>query len=278
MDASKNSILSKHSSNNSSCQDITVLVASDKPDKKKRIRPYKRRHDVSLVMPRILKSDIRKQYSTMFTNVFNIQDYNLLTGCFETFCHPNFELYQNSADTLSEPDKLMYPNAPKILELSGVKLGVQFVYTRLLTMPDVVFRLQNSTFKVFKDGSNRSQVDVSFVVNGTMTHDLFCEKKVYARCDAEITEEDAIDIEEQSELYKQYATDLNYDTQIGTQETLSVYSADSFQEIVRNAPLLETPIALSMAGTYVMHLDAEKRVTRIEITMSDFSESKVVDL
>jgi hypothetical protein len=40
-------------------------------------------------IPRILKSDIRRQYGTMFTNVFNSADYDIMYQYVRTFSAPN---------------------------------------------------------------------------------------------------------------------------------------------------------------------------------------------
>ncbi len=59
----------------------------NKKQKKKRIR---KRRVLSLArMPRIPKSDIRRQYAAMFSNVYNSCDFNLLSQYLDQFYHEN---------------------------------------------------------------------------------------------------------------------------------------------------------------------------------------------
>ena len=81
------------------------------PMKKKRIR--KRRIVALMPMPRIPRSDIRRQYARMFSNVYNSCDFDLLNQYMQQFYRQDLAVpvhavisYASGKDTLSSSQAL----------------------------------------------------------------------------------------------------------------------------------------------------------------------------
>lgn len=94
-----------------------------------------------VVIPRILKSDIRRKYLFMFTNVMNSYDFPLLDSFFRKFTASNVSLYKSPCQMDKGP----------AVALSGVNLLIYYMGAMLQTSPDKVIRLDGTTIKQRSD-------------------------------------------------------------------------------------------------------------------------------
>jgi hypothetical protein len=64
---------------------MSTITKVDKTQRKKRKQPTETKRQQFL--PRIVKSDIRRQYGTMFANVYNSPDFDYMKDFMDTFCN-----------------------------------------------------------------------------------------------------------------------------------------------------------------------------------------------
>ena len=107
---------------------------------------------VSYHLPRIWKSDIRRQYATMFANVYNACDYNYMMKYIETFYRPDMTLALSKGNLERK-------------ECSGFDHCTTVWYERMHDAPDLAFELKQTQMKLRSDGT--SVVSASFVLTGT---------------------------------------------------------------------------------------------------------------
>lgn len=110
-------------------------------------------------LPRIWKSDIRRQYATMFANVYNTCDYDYMKKYIETFYRPDMTLVLTKG--------LPEINAPVLdkQECSGFDNCGAVWFERMNDAPDLAFNLQQTQMKLRTDGT--AVVSASFEITGT---------------------------------------------------------------------------------------------------------------
>ena len=125
---------------------------------------------------RILRSDIRRKYSEMYTNVINSLDPHLMSQFFYQFCAPNFR-YERRRDETCEIKQFATTLAPK--PIIGVTQYIQSVvafFTPTILI-DLIVRVQNAKVIVTKgiSGSrivadDRSELTMLYSIERIPTH------------------------------------------------------------------------------------------------------------
>ena len=131
-------------------------------------RPVRR-----MVLPRIVKRDVRRSYAAMFTNVYNACDFDFMTSFLDTFCRRqcSYVMRKIPLTQLGTPE-----DRHVALHLQHGKIGIPLVHlTDLETIgqlwfhsmnesPDMLFSLGDTQFKLRTDGTG--SVTFRYTVQG----------------------------------------------------------------------------------------------------------------
>lgn len=154
-----------------------------------------------IVIPRIVKADIRKCYPNMYANVYNACDFHLLCGYHRKFYRPDYFC-------VTETEKLAHgTGAISTLryEIHGVDAATQVWYEVMEHCPDVVMRLKEAHITVDNDSSGT--ISVKFTLSCTQIQPEAFETSP-ARCrvdhdgrDVVVFGEETMDVEKSIETF-----------------------------------------------------------------------------
>jgi len=254
-----------YSTSSSDAYSLPVVFKSKmkKVPKKLRLRMYAK----EIHIPKILKSDIRNSYPSMFANILNSGEFPLVFGFLDTFLVPTIKqsYVKTITDTTNEVSFMRGEQAGKF-ELSKYWCN----YIRM--GPDMVFHLRNPRIHSHSK-TNCVQIVSDFTVEGTKiygdpkpTTRVDCHKKV------ENEEENIRDLinrklalgneytkREQRKRELDEMRELDEKRELCRQIELSV--ENHFQTLT----LREKPINFKGVGTLIMYTDEEKRITKVEM-------------
>eukprot|EP00981_Chlorochromonas_danica_P009011 scaffold2421_cov171-Ochromonas_danica.AAC.1 len=136
-DSSGSLVLTTTSASANTLSTCMALTTTSSTGVYKRRRFRKPRPRVS-PFPRILKRDIRRDYSTMYINVINSADSGLVTSFLETFCVDKCRM----VDYYKPEENL--PGKVPVLELTKLADITKRMQLQLSAAPDCVIRLQDA--------------------------------------------------------------------------------------------------------------------------------------
>ncbi len=245
--------------------DDIISVSSDskvvvRPKAKR--KPYKKRtlHEyVHVPKPRVLKFDVRKNYSEMFVHCLNDSKINLMYGFIETYFRAEFLL-----KTVKNPRETMKPTTG--VTLSGVPLVIKFWRGLFSFGPDTCVRITNSTIHV-QSGTERSKVVCKFVFQSTRLYEFSTdlmkndEVKSVTRTVKNIEGKEnftsdgncSSDLSEHAEPYSR-ATATHIEQ---LQHTIDKWTA--------NIPPVADPEQMNITGTLTMFTDEQKNICGLEM-------------
>eukprot|EP01031_Cornospumella_fuschlensis_P029289 gene29290-35361_t len=111
-----------------------------------------------IVIPRILKTDIRRCYTDMYANVYNSCDWVLAQGFVTRFFRPDNVVIQELFGSFPSKLRGRY-------ELHGVPVVAQYWYERMHDWPDVRFNIKEHAIKISTDYSG--VISLKFSLSGT---------------------------------------------------------------------------------------------------------------
>ncbi len=114
--------------------------------------------------PRLLKSDIRRNYAQMFTNVINAYDGALMRRFVTEFCIPNVQLIDFA------PENIPY-GLPPLAHQIGMKNILKYWASNSMVIPDFVCQTQSVQLCV-DPSTNRSRVVCKTLFKGTKVLDI----------------------------------------------------------------------------------------------------------
>lgn len=126
------------------------IILNHNPDDNSRRKVY--------LIPRIIKTDIRRQYATMFANVYNSQNVALMQEFLETYFRKDF-IYSQTGRHYQDLEHA------KICTIHDFKAVSEFWYEHMLDTPDLVFKLGKVQFKLKSD--NTGTVTFQCSITGT---------------------------------------------------------------------------------------------------------------
>lgn len=133
--------------------------------KKKYIRRRKKRF---FPVYRVVKSDIRRNYLTMYINVMNSHDINLVASFLNTFTTPNIQYYSNFLPGASQT-----VNSEKtvggLVEYTGRMQRLAYIKGMFELVPDFIYRMTDPVIRTWSQ-SKRCQVECDLEVYGTIVH------------------------------------------------------------------------------------------------------------
>jgi hypothetical protein len=139
--------------------------------KKKRIR--KKRPRKIPYVPRVVKHDIRRYYSSMIANVSNSHDISLLKSFYETYAAKNLTLRHTRFDVdfdQQEMKSIDDGNNPEV-SLMGIDELVKFEFIRQQLSPDQVISFTETSIKTRSD-SDKSELVCRVSVRFTRMYDI----------------------------------------------------------------------------------------------------------
>lgn len=166
--------------------------------KKKRIRK-KRPRKVPFV-PRVVKHDIRRYYTSMIANVSNSHDISLLKSFYETYAAKNLTLRHTKFDVDFEQQRMksIDDGSDPQFSLVGIDELVKFEFIRQQISPDQVISFTETSIKTRSDSDKSELVcraSVRFTrmydINGPAIFDDILHKLVRVQKDPALLIEDA---------------------------------------------------------------------------------------
>lgn len=133
------------------------------------------RHIPHVILPRIMKTDVRRTYAQMFANVYNSCDNIFMTDYLRTFYRTDFTFHQHFSDELLSRNKTN-------CELSDLQRVGAFWYEKMTSSPDLRFDLGQAQVRARSDGTG--MVQFQFCLDGTfMVPDELCHDSMTAADD-----------------------------------------------------------------------------------------------
>eukprot|EP00600_Ochromonadales_sp_CCMP1393_P009986 CAMPEP_0174974628 /NCGR_PEP_ID=MMETSP0004_2-20121128/11955_1 /TAXON_ID=420556 /ORGANISM="Ochromonas sp., Strain CCMP1393" /LENGTH=584 /DNA_ID=CAMNT_0016225313 /DNA_START=99 /DNA_END=1854 /DNA_ORIENTATION=- len=139
-----------------------------------------------LSRPRIVKSDTRRNYITMFTNVFNSYDYDFMNNHLQLFYSRDFVLRQKNLLTCGAEPPLYVPDD------RGLDYYKKFWFYYMTWSPDLACKILHAVYKLRSDGT--ASLQFSFSLSGTFVlpaddtsrDHLPCDKAEYTATQAAV--------------------------------------------------------------------------------------------
>jgi len=253
-----------------------------KPKNKKKRKPAEISKESDCFMPariplpRIWKSDIRRQYGTMFANVFNNGDYSFMWNFLDTFVRPD-DLY--IMKKVGAPD-------PLVTIIGKPKLA-DYWFERMHDAPDLMFTIDHSKLKIRSDGT--SVFSTRFAIKGVIVIGNEEQQKMY---EAKINDSTPC-TGEVEDLHNLHNTSSSSD-KMSISETSSVFNNGGIDDDIVDA-LLDDPIqqienAINndqavktfepkiidylVVGMITMHLDADCQLGMLEMIIDQGNSKK----
>lgn len=196
--------------------------------------------EASFPLPRVVYSDIRGCYASMFTNAMNSHDFPLLYGFLDTFCVPN-ACYASTKAT-------SYRDARTSTEQGLFAMGRKF-YARMQCAPDTVSRLGETSI-ISYSGTKAVKIVAKFNADYT---------EILDRPRARRHNESSCPlVASEHQFVCPYASGKRKQPEKGMM-------LDIMQRVdLRGLPVKAKPVALKAVGEVVIYVDEQKRITRIE--------------
>lgn len=206
-------------------------------------------------LPRIIKSDIRRKFPMMFTNILNSCNINLIRSFLTTFCDHRDILFQHTVRVPSFPTSQRPAHCVEISRLSHVIHYMSGIHE---FSPDMIHLLKNSqiTRRIDCDGS---LIILTMEANGSRIYPIF--PSVLADCiqgnqyfqNLYVNEYQQFDDERENVLIGLEKFLLNYDIN----DPKSLHNC--------GIPLLKIPLQRRIHATIVLQLDEQNRIHRISL-------------
>lgn len=197
--------------------------------------------------PRIVKTDIRRSYSSMYAHVMNSGDFGLMFGFFDTFCCPAFSYSMTKENIIGA----MHTTKFSFLRC-GIAACSQFWLFHMLTVPDAAFRLIDTN--VFTaDGDDSGKIVSTFSFKATKIFDC----SPIFKCQSI----EGSEVQSSSHFEKESA------------ETVKANIKSAVDSIVGTLALRSEPLPLESTGELTLHLNSDKRLVKIEmVARSHYTE------
>ncbi len=287
---------------------LTHSINTTNKSKRKRIykkRPYKRRPQNGIIRPP--KRDVRRLYAFMFANVFNAADYSLWLGFFDDFYRKDLSFTQSTQPhsarhpfaprhisvtgsaqaaqfmfnrLASCPDITMHIDHTELqCKLDGsdeccISCNFRLTGTKVYQLPlhTVVGELETGAADCAVPAGVQSTLEIHTLTETNYSSDntLVCgDRTSVGSNDFNSCRRIPKNSQEKvKKLANCHSFEVEYESQSGSKGKLLGYSVDKYQELINGSKLLDKPLAISLAGTFTMHLNANKQVTKFDISTS----------
>jgi len=226
-------------------------------------------------MPRILKSDIRRKYGTLFANVYNAGEYDLMWNFLQMFVCPN-SFY--TLKRIGEADELA-----KIAGRSHIL--AEYWYQRMHDAPDLLFSINQSRLKVRSDGT--AVFSTRFCVTGTIVISTLEQEQAFKMkvIDPPITASELDDeIQKGDKLQTNHPNNSTRVNDCRIVECATEPPLESSSSLHRFVEEISSDRAIMdfrpkiinnlVTGSINMHLDSDSRITALEMILDRFDNSE----
>jgi len=194
-------------------------------------------------LPRILKRDIRRSYATMFCNMSNSYNEDLISSFFETFACNDVQLIHHCPTSIV-----------RNLDLRGRDLVSQFHMAYLQTSPDKIMRVKDVKIRQTSDTFGKCEIWADFSIE----HTSFFRTNPSMVADAMIKEMerkgDSGAVLPQSEKRKKKRKYL--DLHNSSKSLCSFRVEDHFKR-------WRDPVSFKVLGSMVFVIDEEKKIEKL---------------
>jgi hypothetical protein len=210
-----------------------------------------------IVLPKILKSDIRRKFLIMFANVMNSYDFSLMSSFFKAFCVSDLSLFNVKNDCCPP-------------HLYGRDLVADYFSSLLKLSPDKVFRVFDIKLRQRSDFNGKTEVYCDFTIDKTAFYDANPLKvanyllQSYANLSpssdqAWRSESLASNRGKKRKLNTSSEAPVILDTSY-QKDPHFLYHADNFPLIF---PRLSEPFSFQITGTFCLLVNEAKRIESI---------------
>ncbi len=130
---------------------------------------YRRRHIIPVpeqpVVISLLSNDIRRQYTLMFINTLNSQDFSLFFKFLTKYTSPDFSFAQTFDCSVGGN------RHPSLVQLNGVQSATQYWFNKLQLLPDASYNLKETRVHTYP-GSEESKVVGDMTASATYIYDV----------------------------------------------------------------------------------------------------------
>lgn len=191
------------------------------------------------IIPRIVKSDIRRQYGHMFANVYNSCDYNFMMDFFTKFVRMDGDF------SIKRHDK-----SRELIETKrNIEACSRYWYDRMTDAPDVIFNILDSKFTLRSNGT--SMVASSFHLCGT--------KSLYVAFATMLQMNEDFAKETISQVFE------NAMTSISTDKSHPIHQIVDLDLSQHDPNKLLLSVKYSFKGKIVLHIDPDSKIYRCEL-------------
>jgi len=188
-----------------------------------------------VLIPRLLLTDIRRSYATMFINALNTNDYPFLFEFLSKYTARNVSMFQETNEYF------MCTN----IDLSGLQLVGQFFYNKMQLMPDAIHMLpMHCQVVTFPDAT--SKIVAYMEVIGTRLFDVPLDILI----PSEDPSENNMTIVSKS-----------------TKQSVGVVDA-TIVDRLRGLPVLSVPVETKCMAHMTMYLNPQKEIKKFEFLLA----------
>lgn len=215
----------------------------------------------TMPFPRILKTDFRRSYANMYTNVMNSGDFSLVFGFFDTFCIPSV------SNTICRSFKINNEVKTFSVQRIGLLDCIIYWYYNLYAVPDATMFLTDSVI-ITDSSSDESRVSANYTFRATKIYDTPVELICNPFNDNEKLR-DAI-ATKTSESRKRLEVNKNQRRAAALQESIERkewmrFIIDSVSSTFKSFKLKADPHPIHALGSFTLHLDSQFRITQLDI-------------
>lgn len=198
--------------------------------------------------PRILRSDIRRSYSTMFLNVMNVGDFPTLFGFFDTFFVPDVQLQMTKKhEMVNTPDHTL------TYKTTGPAAASRFWYSNVCSMPDRAITGVSAKIITPTNGVG-SRIVATYEFVGT---------QILADLPHDFIQSSMPTGEQLESLILSKKRNIHEDEDSKRFVMKDIMS--SVENMICRLPLRQTPVAIVAKGKLTFYLDDDKRITRMVV-------------
>jgi hypothetical protein len=224
-------------------------------------------HPLMSIMP----NDIRRQYTLMFTNTLNSNDFSLFLKFLTKYTSHDFA-YAQTFNGQAVDNGFRHP---RLVQLRGVKPAAQYWINKLQLIPDVVYNLLDTNVHTYSD-SDYSKVVGDMTAKATFMFDVSHGAVVYMGSPSDLSTAYLVDENDQEfvgskrGLYKEEnaltPTDREHNIDMKSINTVDV------ENYLSGARLTSPPVRCFCDVKLIMHLDGKKAIQRMEFKITPRKE------
>jgi len=219
-------------------------------------RQRKRKHFVPNKATSVSKNDIRRTYAQSYIDGLNSGNIPIFSKSISDMCVPDVVLITRN---YSQTGMFL----PSVTQTLGCESIVAFYDMFIKSMPDCIFELHSSTIRVFSN--NTSCVIFRYTLCGT---------KVFALNGLEENSNQKVvlsTVDEVSDSFGKLKLNANVTSTVDDPETGNTTEVNTNIRVALGA-VYKTKSKCSIFGTTNLHVNPEKKVFRIEFSMSNTNE------